>query len=95
MHRQIPLAYLQYFPHLSQGLPRSDRPESLLYGPEIPPWASLPLSAPAAIEFRRRSKVFGDAPMPTILRPGLGSMCLLSPLFCVDSLTLPTPPLLK
>jgi hypothetical protein len=38
-------AYLQYFSHLSQDPPRYGRPESLLYDPEIPPWASLPWSA--------------------------------------------------
>jgi hypothetical protein len=41
-------AHLQYFPHLGQSLPRFDWPESLLHGPEIPPWASLPLVESAA-----------------------------------------------
>jgi len=42
-------AYRQYFPHGSQGLPRYDRPESLLYGPDcldnIP--SSLKISSPS------------------------------------------------
>src|SRR5947208_2063932 len=41
-------AHLQYFHHLSQSLPRFDRPESLLHSPKIPPWTALPSIASAA-----------------------------------------------
>jgi hypothetical protein len=92
-------AYLQYFSHLSQDLPRYDRPESLLYDPEIPPWASLPLSASAAHlrplnsgEDVRYSVIY-LCELPRVL--GLDLMCRLSPQPRVDSPTLLTPLLLE
>jgi hypothetical protein len=89
-------AHLQYFPHLGQSLPRFDRPESLLHGPEIPPWASLPLVESAAHLLwplnpgeDLKDSVTDLCQVPCVL--GLDSMCLLSPLPCLDSPTLKFP----
>src|SRR5271170_3136049 len=87
-------AYLQYFSHLSQDLPRYGQSESLLHDPEIPPWASLPLSASAAHLRPLNSgedvkySVMHLCDLPCVL--GLDLVCLLSPLPRVDSPTLPT-----
>src|SRR5436305_6351929 len=85
--------------HLSQDLPRYDQPESLLYDPEIPPWALLPLSA-SAVHLRLlnsgkdiKYSVIHLCKLLCIL--GLDLMCLLSPLPRVDSRTLLTPLLLE